>query len=657
MGNEIGLDPQICDGDTTVVPGLIVKPDPDSPLQDLGSIAQNALTVTPNGTPSHYRFFQYSRADITDQGPSGTVPAQSQWAEGSIGLVSSSFPRLTALNALPTLNMANNATFQLWPSTSQVDRVQDGLRTYGIDERTTAGNALFSEVYNEVQSSCESSPLSAVPDVCDTFRVNVANQFDNCLASDNCGDRTSTWRNVGPGIAVSEQDIVDWDDFTSTPPGVYGYREPDIYVPSSFRHAYQWVQTAAAGSLKVKVVDQEQPPQPVQRATIVINDQVVGATDDMGQLLVQGLPAGSYDVEAENYTGPALNQPEPPPLQGFEIAALPNCTGSLADAPCQADNSACPPGFFTPPDQAGCTSDGTCEIMNSNDGTCTEEGVTCACYLLPSPPPSCLFEHGSVSATVTSGVTTPVPITLCLGTCEDGGVANGEPGACLQSCTVQGDGGSDCDPGLVCNASNQCVAANRIVQLSSPPGEAIYVDCNQLGQDNVATGLSFLCESLESKNCDPSQSPPNNTATWQICAGSNSCEVHINVTCEPDMAMPGGVRLTENVQLFSGCGSGAHLLGSNPDSVTNVVDLPPATPNNPNPTVCLDQAQSSPDPVAFVCFQNVVFPFSISPPPPCMDNEAAIPLQATSAPPGSGLASGVASCPSGGAAALCTPTP
>ena len=72
MGGELSPNPSICANDTTAVQPVVVRPAPDAPANILQAVASVADHT---GINSHYRFFNYSRADELLPGDS--------WARGT----------------------------------------------------------------------------------------------------------------------------------------------------------------------------------------------------------------------------------------------------------------------------------------------------------------------------------------------------------------------------------------------------------------------------------------------------------------------------------------------------------------------------------------------------------------------------------------------
>jgi len=321
MGGELDRNPAQCTNDTTAVQPLVIRPAPDAP----SSVLQGVVSVADHtDINSHYRFFHYSRADEFLSG--------GDWATGTEGTVCSSFDRLAAVKAGLPLHPGLKAP-----------GVPDGMRAYLVDERTAAGNALYAQVSNDVGEACQPTLLGAIVGgagyllggpiggliggvtgaaYCERMIGNIANQVNNCFANDRCDDTGSTWRNPGTGVAVSPDDILDWDTWHEG--GTYGYNEPLVYKPKGYRHAYAWAGSPGSGAMTVKVVHPDHTPYP--NATVLVNTNAIGTTDSNGVFQIPVLAAGDYEVAAQ--FDPCAQQGHPntctlPLEQAAKVTTLP----------------------------------------------------------------------------------------------------------------------------------------------------------------------------------------------------------------------------------------------------------------------------------------------------------------------------------------------
>ena len=295
MGGELNPNPAKCANDTTAVLPVVIRPAPDAPASVLQAVAS---VVDHTNINSHYRFFNYTRADQLLPGAG--------WAAGTESTVCSSFDWLAAVRAGLTLR----------PTLKQPG-VPDGMREYKVEERTMAGNALYAQVANDVGEACNPTLLGAVvggagyllggpiggviggvvgSGYCKRMIDNIANQVNNCFANDGCADTGDRWRNPGMGVAVSPDDILEWDTWHDG--GTYGYNEPLVYQPKGYRRAYAWAAAPGSGSMTVKVVHATDNT-PYANATVLLNTNPVGTTDDNGVLTIPTLAAGTYEVGAQ----------------------------------------------------------------------------------------------------------------------------------------------------------------------------------------------------------------------------------------------------------------------------------------------------------------------------------------------------------------------
>jgi len=617
FADELNPDPQSCSADAPAIPSIVVRSAPGSTSFPLVASAGDAATMI----QSHYRFDDFSHADQALVGPDpANPPSSSKWAVGSIGTVSSSFPWRSAFNAADM----NGTLRRLWPAGPQ--DVPDGMRHYIPEERLAAGVTLYGSVYNQLAGTCDTVAdaiaiggavnldplvltlgLSGRP-LCDYVLSSVANQTVNCFASDGCADHGS-WRNSGPGVAVSEDDISHWDATS-----VYGYNEPLVYLPASFRHKYhQWVAAPDSAALTVHVVLPDNVTA-VQDATVIVDTDVQGTTDIMGNVTVGPLALGLHTVEVQKYTGPQLSLP-PVFLTSDQINALPDCPDATKSA-CQAPQLGTCPQAWT---QGQCT----CGSASGGSGC---SGV-CSCFPPPTIPVACNFVHTSRSVVVPAGGTT-ITVPLCVGDC-DGGIPptdSGTPAACPIPCGVDSDCGNS---GLKCGTDDVCIPVGRLVDLQWTPTDATsnpfatYLDCNEAGLSPPGSGLVFLNPTFD-VTCDPTSTSANTISLPPIC-GSGKCELHVSFACEPDVVTPGGITVTETLQLLNGCAPNTSLDCSGSRCVNEPFirsfELPP--PSSPQPMPAVQFASDA------VCFTALQFPFNM---PACQVNEAAVTVVATSEP-------------------------
>ena len=106
------------------------------------------------------------------------------------------------------------------------------MRLYKVDQRIAAANALYDQVSNDVRDACRPTTTGVIlggagyllggpvggiigsvvgVEYCNRMIGNVASQVNNCFASDGCANTGDDWRNPGTGVAVSPDDMLDWD--------------------------------------------------------------------------------------------------------------------------------------------------------------------------------------------------------------------------------------------------------------------------------------------------------------------------------------------------------------------------------------------------------------------------------------------------------------
>ncbi len=229
-------DPAYCPQDTASIFPTIVKPPPqyDAAMRpQLEKIADEVKNIH-----GHYRFFVYSQARvITD--PAFIPPPAVAWAysDAPQPVVCSSTVWYGTKRAQVQVKDFITADPDDRPQPS--DPNLRGLFIYSEDERRAAAEWFYTQVYNGAyeESGWLGRLLTDAPD-------NTANQMVNCFAFDWCGDELGSasqdsdrWKNPGTGIAVSPDDILNWD---APPRGVYGYNEFIAYVPRAFNPVWRW---------------------------------------------------------------------------------------------------------------------------------------------------------------------------------------------------------------------------------------------------------------------------------------------------------------------------------------------------------------------------------------------------------------------------------
>lgn len=263
-----------------MIPARVARPSParEAALRPaLRAAAEAAL-----GIRGHYRFFGYSRAAIADD-PRYDAPADAGWAAGTAATVCSSF---------------------VWQSFRRAGidpdgpiPTADGLVSYSETDRRRAGQWLYDRLYEEAYKKAGwfGRLLTDAPD-------ELANQVTNCLASDDCrrsAKDSSAWKNPGPGLAVSPDDILRW-------PIWEGYSEPLIYQAKRYARKYHWTASPASrpvGRIAGRVFVDNQPAALVRVALKGPADGPTTVTGANGRFQFQRVPVGRYAVEAVTLIG------------------------------------------------------------------------------------------------------------------------------------------------------------------------------------------------------------------------------------------------------------------------------------------------------------------------------------------------------------------
>jgi hypothetical protein len=586
-------DPLQCATDLPIVYPLIVRPPPSATtaqLQAITPVGDQALAIT-----GHYRFFMYSRADEFVPATSG--PA---WANGTEETVCSLFDLESTRHAA-----AGSTALPLGGGGGSLPDgtpIPDGMRKYTVDERAKGAVSLYTQVFNQVEAQLPPGWAVALGALTGGFTQaylndlanRIANQINNCFATDSCADTSAAWTNITSGIAVAPDDIVNiWQ---LPPTGTYGYNEPLAYAPTSFRHKYEWAPVAGDAQMTVIVVDGSNNPFP--NATVVLNGAPAGTTDATGTLVIPSVAQGSYDVAAQAYIGPpGGTQPPPPtptPLPPSQVLALPACV----NAPLS--------GFSSPCSVTG--SDPSCPPLWGSEcvlGSTASFPSTCACFAPPMPALTCDLTIADRMATVPASGSVTVELTLCTN------CLNGVPQSCTQHCATN----ADCQNTQICSSGN-CVAQPRIVtvQTSSDSSFKVEVD-NLLGAYQNATqplSLSFTCDpnSSSSGGTAVQTACHNTTATVGFITESTDDLATFTVQCQEDQT--GGIGITLSYSLAENCGSPtihepsatlAQNCESAPPTGSQTVHIAPAGPSDSTPSASLsfDACYASDPEAVFQC--------------------------------------------------------
>lgn len=397
----------------------------------------------------------------------------------------------------------------------------------------------------------------------------------------------TTWEEtgVGEGKAVSPDDMIQWDRCNIDATGVnqggtYGFNEPAVYLPGTFRHKYVLNRKSGDGAMTVVVKDDN--GHPINGVTIILDTEVRGTTSRDssgvdGTLHIPNVPAGSHFVEAQQYTGPALTPVNlnPTPEQ---ILALPDCP---ANPMCKAVTC---PQRWTLATLPALLHPAICAQVPITDGSVP--GFTCmhGCYPPVEPQPGCDLLSDKRPWTVVANQDDTVTLTLCVGAA----CTNGVQATCQHNCTQD----SDCpDNNQICQ-NRKCAAPPRIVHITAPfiqgvvngPGGAtcspnasvsLDVTCDTTAQANLT---DWLCDNSHLQFC---QTPITGGKVDKslFMNGNGDCNLlqfHFVCTMDPNGA--GGVIVGADMRLLDGCNPGE----DEADALQWKVTLPPVNAQNPS---------------------------------------------------------------------------
>ncbi|MGL5862376.1 MAG: carboxypeptidase-like regulatory domain-containing protein, partial [Phycicoccus sp.] len=270
------------DGRWEIIPALVIKPHPSretpqvrATLRDVANQVRSWCVTaadTAQGRQSrlHYRFFCYTDAGISrrvDPASSrvvGQAPEGTAWPANTLPAVCSSVVWLAAKETGLHLEGAGTNTVladleptDLLKGASVDTATADGLYYYDKAERLTAAQWLHGKLKESVEQgvveevgNAAGGVALAISDMAD----DCANQVCNTFAADwsDAGSKDSTkWRDdVGPGRAVSPDDLLLWDE-PGAVTGMWGYAVPLIYRSGRFADVpvHEWKQTDGPGTI------------------------------------------------------------------------------------------------------------------------------------------------------------------------------------------------------------------------------------------------------------------------------------------------------------------------------------------------------------------------------------------------------------------------
>lgn len=300
--NAFGAQPQGVDlgGHWTIVPPLVVKPDPmvetNDIRQQMHAIAEDASAQTGK---AHYRFYCYTDPTI---GQTSQAPANVGWASGTFPAVCSAFVWLMmkkhnvhlegmgATEQDADLEIPDKeAGAKVGPTTP------DGLYLYTAADRLVAGNWLHNAIYNQAYAK-----TGWLGEVLTKAADHISNEMLNSFANDTTqtDDDNDTWQQTKDANAVSPDNLLFWDAPNFGSHGLYGYAERLIYREPRYDTItiYRWRKVALKGTLSGTVYFNNAP---MAGATVQLYDGMTGFTDGNGKYQLQNVPYGKYVITAQ----------------------------------------------------------------------------------------------------------------------------------------------------------------------------------------------------------------------------------------------------------------------------------------------------------------------------------------------------------------------
>ncbi len=286
-------------GQFTVVPPLVVKPDPalatDATYAVLSQVADDAVA---NTGKAHYRFYGYTDPAIALDA-ANSAPSGSGWASGTFPAVCSSFVWLMmkrngadALGTSPTATEGEFGPSTIAEGVEVEANTLDGLFLYSEPSRSSAVNWLYSTVYELALERA-----GVIGNAVTGAASNIGNQFSNAFVSDDCESENSStaWEEPGEANAVSPDNLLAWNGPDLG--GVLGYAEPLVYASPRVDTVtvYQWAPVQALGKVTGTVSFQGQP---VAHATLQLSGMYAGSQAD-GSFEFDGVPYGEYELKAQ----------------------------------------------------------------------------------------------------------------------------------------------------------------------------------------------------------------------------------------------------------------------------------------------------------------------------------------------------------------------
>ncbi|MFZ5762210.1 MAG: carboxypeptidase regulatory-like domain-containing protein [Thermodesulfobacteriota bacterium] len=286
-----------------MIPPLVVKPDPMQETPAVRTALHAIATDARNngGRPGvksqyHYRWYCYTDPTIGQGPPEG---AAAGWAADTRPSVCSSFVWLhaKARNAHLETSQALVTPTDLEPNDiAQGAMVRpttpDGLYTYTAEERLSAAEWLYNEIYNQAYEKA-----GWFGEILTDSADDLANQFLNAFANDDADGKDSTeWQNVVTADAVSPDNILWWD--APAQGGLYGYAEPALYREPRVESytVSRWKKVLTRGTIRGHVYDDA--GNPVAGAIVQVYDGKTTFSGGDGSYALTDVPFGAYLLKA-----------------------------------------------------------------------------------------------------------------------------------------------------------------------------------------------------------------------------------------------------------------------------------------------------------------------------------------------------------------------
>ncbi|MBI5571768.1 MAG: hypothetical protein HY914_17630 [Desulfomonile tiedjei] len=290
-------------GQWTIVPPLVVKPDPllETPeiRAKLHEVADEACSLAGQ---SHYRLYCYTDPTIA-QNPQHVAPPEAGWAAGTFPSACSCFLWMTLKRQGLQLEGPDLEGGDVAGGAEVGPTTPDGLYHYTAAERLAGALWLKEQVTRRVERHLEEK-LGIPAQLLNSFAKiseHVSNQMLNTLASDWADDAakySQAWH--GPENAkdidtVSPENALFWDSPATA--GLYGWAVPLSYRQSRQEEVtvHRWKKVQAKGNLSGYVRFQGNP---VAKVLVQVYDGKSDFTDVNGHYRIAGIPFGPYVVKA-----------------------------------------------------------------------------------------------------------------------------------------------------------------------------------------------------------------------------------------------------------------------------------------------------------------------------------------------------------------------